>query len=208
MKYHSNNGKNYTLVYLNEETVKDWIELHPTFDSLSLAHKADYVRVNIIYKYGGIWLDADTIVMNNLNELFNIIENSNAFYMKEDNTTYVNGVFGSIKEHHIIKEIKEKIDEKINDVSIISSWSFIGSQVFNPILIKYNNFHTLNGLDTIYPVNYDIAKKVLLESPYNDYIKYVKDFQPLFVLVNSVYKNFTNKNILQEIAPINYFLKK
>ena len=64
---HSNNGKNYKVHFLNDDNVKDYIKNIPQkYYKLRPAHKADFVRVNVICDYGGIWLDSDTIVMDDL----------------------------------------------------------------------------------------------------------------------------------------------
>ena len=33
---------------------------------LSIPQKADYIRLSLLKKYGGIWLDSDIIVIKNL----------------------------------------------------------------------------------------------------------------------------------------------
>jgi hypothetical protein len=73
MLYHSNNGSNYTLHFINDKNINDYLtDIPEVFNKLCPAHQADYVRVNLIYKYGGIWLDSDTIVMDDLGRLFDI----------------------------------------------------------------------------------------------------------------------------------------
>ena len=72
---HSNNGKNYKVHFLNDDNVKDYIKnIPPKYYKLRPAHKADFVRVNVICDYGGIWLDSDTIVMDDLSSLFKVLE--------------------------------------------------------------------------------------------------------------------------------------
>ena len=79
---HSDNGKNYKVHFLNDNNIKDYIENIPQkYYELLPAHKADFVRVNVICDYGGIWLDSDTIVMDNLSSLFKILEEKNGFFM-------------------------------------------------------------------------------------------------------------------------------
>ena len=42
-------------------------ELNPNIFKVNhIAQKADYIRLKILYKYGGIWLDADTICFNKI----------------------------------------------------------------------------------------------------------------------------------------------
>ena len=51
------------------------------FASLSEAAQADIVRVEYIYKNGGIWLDSDTLVMEPLNRLTDILKYKNGFFV-------------------------------------------------------------------------------------------------------------------------------
>lgn len=61
---------------ITDENVKDFIKDIPEyFSKLCPAHQADFVRVNVICDFGGIWLDSDTIVMESLDSLFDFIEN-------------------------------------------------------------------------------------------------------------------------------------
>lgn len=67
---HHHCDKNYTINILNEKTVHDYLpDLRKDLDNLLLAQKVDYIRVYLLYKYGGIWIDADTIIMSNLEDI-------------------------------------------------------------------------------------------------------------------------------------------
>lgn len=57
-------GLNFTL--LNDYKVKSYLCLPSIYNTLSVVHRADYIRVALLKEYGGIWLDADTIVLKPL----------------------------------------------------------------------------------------------------------------------------------------------
>lgn len=44
------------------------------FNALRPAHQADVFRLNVLYKYGGMYIDADTIVMESLIPLFKLLD--------------------------------------------------------------------------------------------------------------------------------------
>ena len=77
----------YKIVILDYKSLYDWIE-EDTFDKklfqyFSLPKQADVIRCALLYKYGGIWFDTDTLVFSsNINE---IIEES----MKKAETVFV-----------------------------------------------------------------------------------------------------------------------
>lgn len=212
MEIHSNDGVNYRFILLNENTVKDWIDIPDYFDLMKVAHQADYIRVNVIYKYGGIWLDADTIVMDSLKDLFDILETKNAFYVTEENKIFINGVFGSIKNHKVISEIKHEMDEVLNLKRHNLEWTDIGSSIFQKVICEnLSDIFILQGLDTIYPVSWQNAANQYLSSNYETYNLYIRKFQPVIILVNSVYKNYPKQNSITSTnvrIPLNYFLQK
>ena len=60
----------------NEKTINYYLQdLRPDLDEkLSIPQKTDYYRYALLYKYGGIWLDFDTIVMQDLKPLYDNLE--------------------------------------------------------------------------------------------------------------------------------------
>lgn len=63
-------NQNFNINLLNEKTVMQFLpEMRTDLNQLSIPQKADYIRLSLLYKYGGIWLDSDTIVMKNLTPL-------------------------------------------------------------------------------------------------------------------------------------------
>jgi hypothetical protein len=63
-----NNAKKllgWTIRYLNEKTVWDYVsrsDVPPGYDKLYAAHKADWLRLYLLKKYGGVWMDASIII--------------------------------------------------------------------------------------------------------------------------------------------------
>ena len=46
------------------------LPLHRNFDKLNPAHKSDYISAIMLYYYGGIYIDCDTICLQSLKELY------------------------------------------------------------------------------------------------------------------------------------------
>ena len=215
---HSNNGKNYTVHLMNKDNIKNYIKNIPDyFNDLLPAHQADFIRVNVICDYGGIWLDSDTLVMDDLNRLFDIIKNKDGFFMLENNDILFNGVFGSKPNTPLMIEWKTKLLNILNTKKQNINWTEIGNSLLDTMKNNnpeyYNNYKIFNGLDTMYPVNWNNCIDEFITKPYDNYKTIEKEFQPLIVLVNSVYKKLetdTNneKDILDGHLPLNYFINK
>lgn len=221
----SNNGKNYILRYLNDTTIKDYIDIPEWFYRLKAAHKADYVRVKLLRKYGGIWLDADTVVLNNMNKLFSYLEgDKKGFFIIENDFNLCNGVFGSKANTELMKEWERHIDDILkkklelykntaNELPL--NWTEIGSSIMTEIGKKnielYKDYKIINGLKQYYRIPYrnpelffkDLKDDLKIKKIYDDIIKN----DDIVILVNLVYriwevlktKEFLNETLIGKL---------
>ena len=89
MYLHSTSGKGYNIIMITDKNINDYVKNIPVyFSEMCPAHQADFARVNVICDYGIMWLDSDTLVLDSLvldslDSLFDIIENQNGFFIKE-----------------------------------------------------------------------------------------------------------------------------
>ena len=210
---HSTNGKGYKVHLINHTNLKEYInEIPDYFYDLCYAHQADFVRVNVICDYGGIWLDSDTLVMTSLDSLF---EFDNGFLILENNTILWTGVFGFTKNNPLMLKWRETMMHILNIKKNTISWTEIGNTLLENLKKSNNelfaNIKIFNGLDTIYPSNWDKCVSNFIDAPYENYNNLIKNYQPFIVLVNSVYKKIENTSIddlLNANMPLNYFINK
>lgn len=213
---HSTNGKGYKVHLITEKNINEYIKNIPQyFTNLCPAHQADFVRVNVICDYGGLWLDSDTLVLDSLDSLFDFIEKKNGFFIKQNNDILWNGIFGSKPNTRIMVEWKTQMMNILDIKQGNIDWCDIGNDLLqhlyitNPIL--YDIYNILNGLDNLYPVNFDRCVTEFIDKPYDNYKTIIRKYQPLIVLVNSVYKNLEDRSeqeILKGNMPFNYFINK
>lgn len=217
--YHSDNERNYKINFINHENIHKYINNLPQcFFNMKPAYQADYVRVCVICDYGGIWLDSDTIIMNNLHELFDLIENNNGFFIRENNKIICNGVFGSKPNTLLMTTWKQTLNDILNeniDVKSKNVRKLTGALVLKKILysnkLLYKNYIIFNGLDNMYPINWSDCVEEFLNKPSDNYKNIERSFQPLIILVNSVYNNLENYSedeILKLDCPLTYFINK
>ncbi len=211
----SDGGKNYKVHFLNDSNISQYIDIPEEYFNLSIVQKADLVRVNVVYKYGGIWLDSDTLVMSNLASLFDIIDNQSGFLIKENNIYVCNGVFGSKSKTQFLSEYAKRIADTIKTHAPEHlSWSALGPSMANDIHLSTNmtnDYIVFDGLDTLYPVNWDGCVEYFLHRKKDEYKIVEREYQPLIVLVNSVYRNLENnteEEILEMDNILAYFLQK
>lgn len=77
----------YEINLLNADTVVNYISLPDLSKEVLPAQKADLIRLELLAKYGGIWMDASIFLTQNLNWIFNKIENHDAFLFYSDECT-------------------------------------------------------------------------------------------------------------------------
>ena len=65
---------NYVIV--NNKTIHKYISVVDTSHLEHIAQKVDYYRAKLLYTYGGIWLDMDTIILDNLDYLYKELQKS------------------------------------------------------------------------------------------------------------------------------------
>ena len=116
-------GLKYNLIFLNEKTIKYYLpDLRDDFVNLKIAQKVDYYRVALLYKYGGIWIDADIIVMKDFDPIFQKLDMgydyvgfgctgnkcSNGYFKPS------NWVMGSCPEGILMKKCLDKLNVKLD----------------------------------------------------------------------------------------------
>jgi hypothetical protein len=213
---HATNGRGYNVHFITDKNLNEYIKDVPSWFHIVLpAVQADYIRVQVICERGGIWLDSDTLVVDSLDPLFDIIERKDGFLLKENNEKLCNGVFGSKPRTPLLLEWKRLQTSIMERERGNVTWTAIGNGILetlhkeNPSV--YSNYEIMNGLDTMYPVNWDKCVTEFIEKPYDNYKNIVRNFQPLIVLVNYVYRkleSMTEEQILKGVMPLNYFLNE
>ena len=98
----------YEIIEWNEENFD--IDMHPYVKKAYMeghwAFVADYVRLWVLEKYGGIYLDTDMEVIRSLNPL-----RKHQFFIGKENNEFISaGIIGSIKGHKLLKLILKRYD--------------------------------------------------------------------------------------------------
>lgn len=96
--------------YLPDYVFFEWNETNVDLDArfVKKAYKlkkwafvSDYIRLQKIYEYGGVYLDVDMIVLKNLDPLL-----QNSLFFGTENSSYINAaIIGSIPKHRFVAEL-------------------------------------------------------------------------------------------------------
>lgn len=123
-KYHKKTLKSWDIELLNNETIYNYIdkkEFPENYSSLVIQSRADWIRLYLLNKYGGLWIDS-TIIINSENELNNLYNRS---YWKRSE----------------FSGFSYRSDIKDNILTYIENW-FIMSPINSPLITKWYNEYT------------------------------------------------------------------
>ena len=132
---------------------------------------ADIVRVEILERYGGVYVDADSACMEPIENTF--FMNTDFFAVRDYRNNITNGVIGSVPGHPILKDYIQKI-KAVDNRKTKPIWYTIGGQLFTSCIKKYINQHK-DGKDkqwailpvcSFYPTNYDGQKARVISKIY------------------------------------------
>lgn len=103
----------YVLHQIDDFNLKEYIDIGENFNELSyLVDKSDYVRVKLLRKYGGLWLDSDVLILRDLNEIFESIDLKGSFFTgffkRGSILGFNNAVLGSLPDSDFYKEWEER----------------------------------------------------------------------------------------------------
>ncbi|MFI3322205.1 MAG: glycosyltransferase [Rikenellaceae bacterium] len=120
------------------------------------AFVSDYIRLKVLYLYGGIYLDIDMQMIRSLEPF----SKHTAFFGLEYGSTLQAGVFGCKKEHPIFRKILDYYDKLEYIVEPSDSTTVIGQHMFNvlktiyPDLVLKEEIMEIDKGVFIYPSSY------------------------------------------------------
>ena len=182
---------------LDDYTIIEWNEsnfdldsntfVRQAYDDKMFAFVSDYVRVYVLYRYGGIYLDTDVEVIKSFNPLLN----NESFWGFEEKNFIATSTIGAKKENILIKKFLDRYEEKKfifeNGNKDTETNVAIVSKMVEEIGVKLDgSFQSVNDIGKFYPQEYF--------SPY-DYINcYIKKSQNTYA-IHHFYKSWLPMNI-------------
>lgn len=110
----------FELKLLNEKTIHHYIDLPSYVDNLVfLANKSDYIRVALLQKYGGAWLDSDCILLRDIDEIVEPYLSENNYIAVQDKVVHSSFV-ASTKQGKIISHILIEIQNVLKNAPLMS----------------------------------------------------------------------------------------
>jgi hypothetical protein len=102
------------------------------------------VKYYILYKFGGLWIPLDTIILRNIN--FNPTNNNKLIVFKENNPNITNNkgfsddIIYCLKNNNIVQEMIKIIENQLKTFQNEINFNNYINKYFNEIIFKENNF--------------------------------------------------------------------
>lgn len=207
-----NKGEGIKLNIINKDNLSDYLNDIPEnlFKLKEIAHIADYVRVALLVKYGGIWLDSDCILLKDLNPIFDKLKRYDYVgYSWGENEPSL-GFMASIKDCEILKEHLANIRQKIDTSKTFNfNWSGLGYDSLWPITRKKPEKTFLFKHTYFSPINWQFSVSEFTGNNKNLIPKdcyCVMLFNKMFSRTNI--KNLKKDEILSQENLLSYLFKK
>lgn len=151
---------------LNEYEIIEWNEdnfdidsnkfVRQAYDAEKFAFVSDYVRVYVLYNYGGIYLDTDVEVYKKFN---NEILNNESFWGFEEKDFIATSTIGAIKGNNLIKQFLDYYKDKNffeddGSIDTLTNVAIVSDMVKKFGIRLDGSYQRIEGIATIYPQEY------------------------------------------------------
>lgn len=152
----------YKIIEWNEENfdINSNLFVKQAYENKKWAFITDYVRLYVIYNYGGIYMDSDVEVLKSLDPFLN----DKAFTGFEHETGAITGIIASEKGNSVIKRLLDYYTDREfvikGECDITTNVEIVTNIFVNEYNLKLNNSKQSldNGNFTIYPREYFCPK--------------------------------------------------
>jgi hypothetical protein len=154
------------VIQVTPDTLGSYVANLPTHihDIRELAHKADMIRTILVRDHGGMWLDSDAIVLQDLNWLFDLLADYE-FVGFDDCAASMTGGLGKVRVNCFLSRpggriLSEWVRLQHAKFPITTySWEEIGSDLLTPLCASSLGAVKILPLETICPIPwYDVQE--------------------------------------------------
>lgn len=206
--------KGYEIIEWNEENFN--INSHPyikkAYENKKYAFVSDYVRLKVLYEYGGIYLDTDIEVKKSFDNFLN----NDLFLGFMYDSLLGTAVIGAKKNNKIIKELLDRYDKlELNNEANNNMYTQYFLNNF-PNFKLNNKYQNLGQGISIYPKEYferPTYKKSIHYSEHHYSASWKDEKKGIIkkiakkVIPNVIYRNITHKMALKQTPYYNIYLR-
>lgn len=155
-----------SVVVLTPDNLAQYVDdtvLNPNYKSImAIAQKVDCIRLAVLHQNGGMWCDADTLVFQSLEPLFETDALYTGFRWTK-NQLILNGYFwaakGSVVLEHCIQTANTKLAAGPKAVYDEAGGCFFGEYVLYRAAVSHINRMRFLPIETLIPVEFPLLPK-------------------------------------------------
>jgi mannosyltransferase OCH1-like enzyme len=226
-------SNNFRIVKLDQNNINEYIpeikQRKHILDKLIIAHRVDYYRVLLLNKYGGLYLDADIIVLNDLGDIIDKLRDNDYIgfgctgyrctngYGKPSNwamASKANGIMISRLKNYLEKTLDSITEDKIDYHTFgkLAIWKILDELINNE---NYKYYH----YDSEKIGTRDIEGKWITNDMLvsKNKIKFSDENKLYFIvfynsdvekILDNYFKNKTKEDLFKDNSNISYFIRK
>jgi len=226
-------SNNFRIVKLDQNNINEYIpeikERKHILDKLIIAHRVDYYRVLLLNKYGGLYLDADIIMLNDLGDIKDKLREydyigfgctgyrcTNGYGMPSNWAmgSKANGIMITRLKNHLENLLDNITEEKIDYHTFgkLAIWEVLEQLIKNE---NYKYFHYDSEKIGTRDIDGRWITNDMLVS--NTRIKFMNEDNLFFIvfynsdaekILDNYFRNKTKEDLLNDNTNISYFIKK
>jgi hypothetical protein len=226
-------SNNFNFVKLDQNNIYDYIpeikEKKHILDKLIIAHRVDYYRVLLLNKYGGLYLDADIIVLNDLKD---VIDKMNKYdYIGFGCTGYEcsngygkpsNWAMASKPNGILISRLKIYLDNVLENISPtnieyhtfgkLAIWNVLNNLIDNKNYKYYHYDSSKIGtrdINDLWITNDKLVSNKKIKFPNENDLYFIVFYNSdAEKILENYFKNKTKNDLINGDSNISYFLRK
>jgi hypothetical protein len=127
------------VIVMNEHDVAEVAGPVPAaWDLMSAVQRADWTRVRVVHRHGGIWVDADTVAMQPLGQLLELLSPARSFVGYGSDGVH-NGLFAGLPGSELLGEWSQQQELILRDADPRElAWTALGSSIAEPIATGFD----------------------------------------------------------------------
>jgi len=179
-------------------------------DQLALNHQSDFVRAYLLKHYGGLYIDADCIVMRNFAPLLELVKQADYVGYREPQGNISAGLMVSVAHGEVITEHYKSVCARIRRGGPFE-WLDLGSWPLDRALAKYPQKHHLVPTETIMPIHWDCCEEFCIQRDDEEHKSFLRHDALCYMLTNNTIRQREQTKILttlseEELLKGDYFI--
>jgi len=168
-------------------------------DPLGLVHKSDFIRAYLLKHYGGIYIDADCIVLRNLSDVLDMTQQF-GFVGYRDPFGYMSCNFMASKMNgEVITEFYNRVCSAVRSKRRLE-WLDIGSVPMDDVIACYKDRSFLLPTESVMPLSWNESEKLCVQRDDEEHEQYFRHDAFCYMLSNNTIKSRDETRILYHMT--------